>query len=806
MTDRRIREFRNITLRFLHTWAFTAGGFSAALGLVVMVGWHAHSAALIQLNPTLVPMQYNTAIGFLLSGLMLLAHGRDFRAAELTFAVMVAIIGLLTLLEYIVGADLRIDQLLMQHYITVETSHPGRMAPNTALCFSLTGIAIVLSAGTLRNFSSLINATSGSLILGLGIVALLGYMLDLEAAYGWGRLTRMAPHTAFGFIVIGSGLLAIGWKSARADDKSLPPWLPVPAAIAVLSVTFSLWQALHPERDIVAIQQSQDLVLFFGIVLAAVLAFAVSKVVSESASRRQLEIQVAKRKQTQEMLGERVKELQGLHSLLNIFNESGFSLEGALEKAVAIIPPAWQYPDITCARITLHEHTYVTSNFATAEWRQTSDIVAASELVGELEVGYLQEMPIMDEGPFLKEERDLINQMADVIGRYVHRRRMEHQLFQAQKMEAVGQLTGGIAHDFNNLLGVIMGNIELVKDSIEESNPESIECLDDALESTRRGAALTSQLLAFSRKQMLDPELVDISRLIHDMHDLLQRSLGETIKIETIGAGGLWSCFIDKSQFENALLNLALNARDAMPEGGNMTIETANVYLDDAYVETQVELTEGQYVMLAVSDTGTGMSQETREHALEPFYTTKDAGRGTGMGLSMIHGFAKQSKGHVNIYSELGHGTTIKLYLPRYMGEAQARITTKISSSIRGGDETILVVEDNPALLKLLTTQLHSLGYSVLSATNGDVALEVFTANPDIALLLSDVILPGGLSGRDVAAQIRQRQPDMKVLFMSGYTKNAIIHHGQLDSDALLLKKPFTKIDLAKKLRSVLDQ
>ena len=330
--------------------------------------------------------------------------------------------------------------------------------------------------------------------------------------------------------------------------------------------------------------------------------------------------------------------------------------------------------------------------------------------------------------------------------------------------------------------------------------------MDDAWESTRRGAALTSQLLAFSRKQMLDPELVDISRLIHDMHDLLQRSLGEMIKIETIGAGGLWSCFIDKSQFENALLNLALNARDAMPEGGNMTIETANVYLDDAYVETQVELTEGQYVMLAVSDTGTGMSQETREHALEPFYTTKDAGRGTGMGLSMIHGFAKQSKGHVNIYSELGHGTTIKLYLPRYMGEAQARITTKISSSIRGGDETILVVEDNPALLKLLTTQLHSLGYSVLSATNGDVALEVFTANPDIALLLSDVILPGGLSGRDVAAQIRQRQPDMKVLFMAGYTKNAIIHHGQLDSDALLLKKPFTKIDLAKKLRSVLDQ
>lgn len=253
MTDRRIREFRNITLRFLHTWAFTAGGFSAALGLVVMVGWHTHSAVLIQLNPTLVPMQYNTAIGFLLSGLMLLAHGRDLRAAELTFAVMVAIIGLLTLLEYIVGADLRIDQLLMQHYITVETSHPGRMAPNTALCFSLTGIAIVLSAGTLRNFSSLINATSGSLILGLGIVALLGYMLDLEAAYGWGRLTRMAPYTAFGFIVIGSGLLAIGWKSAGADDKSLPPWLPVPAAIAVLTVTFSLWQALHPERGIVAI-------------------------------------------------------------------------------------------------------------------------------------------------------------------------------------------------------------------------------------------------------------------------------------------------------------------------------------------------------------------------------------------------------------------------------------------------------------------------------------------------------------------------------------------------------------------------
>ncbi|MFQ5660375.1 MAG: PAS domain S-box protein [Gammaproteobacteria bacterium] len=384
------------------------------------------------------------------------------------------------------------------------------------------------------------------------------------------------------------------------------------------------------------------------------------------------------------------------------------------------------------------------------------------------------------------------------------REHLEQQLRQAQRMEAVGQLTGGIAHDFNNLLGVILGNLELLREDLGE-DVKAGNYLDNCIQCVQRGAALTGRLLAFSRKQILDPKPFVMNTLIREMDGLLRRTLGETIEIETVCAGGLWTCCADKPQVENALLNMAINARDAMPKGGKLTIETANIHLDEAYAESHVELTPGQYVMLAVTDTGTGMSKQVTERAFEPFYTTKGIGEGTGLGLSMIYGFAKQSHGHVNIYSEEGKGTTIKFYLPRYRGEA---VKEEVAQEGRMGtlhEESILVVEDEHALLELYVIELGSLGYTVLSAKDGKTALEVFAENEGIDLLLTDVVLSGGMSGRDIAEELQKQSPNLKVVYMSGYTENAIVHNGRLGDNATLLRKPFTLADLERKLQAVLS-
>ncbi len=408
-------------------------------------------------------------------------------------------------------------------------------------------------------------------------------------------------------------------------------------------------------------------------------------------------------------------------------------------------------------------------------------------------------------------EEEVINKTSELVkanklleSEIVERETIEGQLLQSRKLEAVGQLTGGIAHDFNNLLNVILGNIELLKTRLNLDDTKSNHYIEQALTGVQRGATLTQRLLAFSRKQMLSPEVFDLNVMIRDMYDLLQRTLGEHIEIEVVCAGGLWVCNVDKIQMENVLLNLAINARDAMPKGGKLTIETANVWLDDAYCENCVELSPGQYVMLAITDTGKGMSEETLEHVYEPFFTTKAVGQGSGLGLSMAFGFAKQSAGHINIYSEEGEGTCIKFYQPRYHGlEVKQNIVPNQNIEQAQG-EMILLVEDEKNLLELYITQLESLGYTVLNARNGNEALAIFSQHNDINLLLTDVVLTGTMSGKDIADEITRQQADIKIIYMSGYTENAVVHHGRLDPETELLRKPFTLSDLSKKLRKVL--
>ncbi|WP_341208168.1 PAS domain-containing protein [uncultured Sphingomonas sp.] len=391
-----------------------------------------------------------------------------------------------------------------------------------------------------------------------------------------------------------------------------------------------------------------------------------------------------------------------------------------------------------------------------------------------------------------------------VIEEIASRHSAERKLAQAQKMETVGKLTGGVAHDFNNLLQVVSGNLQLLQKDIA-GNERAETRVANALAGVSRGSRLASQLLAFGRRQALEPKVVNVTRFVRGMDDMLRRAIGEGIEVETIFGGGLWNTFIDPGQIENALLNLAINARDAMEGQGKLTIELANAHLDDDYARRHDEVEPGQYVMLAVSDTGCGMSDDVVAKVFEPFFSTKAEGKGSGLGLSMVYGFVKQSGGHVNIYSEPGHGTTIRLYLPRAMEREDVEVVLD-NGPIAGGTETVLVVEDDDEVRATVVEMLGDLGYRVLKAVDAQSALSVVESGIAIDLLFTDVVMPGAMKSPEMARKARERLPDIAVLFTSGYTENSIVHGGRLDAGVELLSKPYTREALARKVRHVLAQ
>jgi signal transduction histidine kinase/CheY-like chemotaxis protein len=387
------------------------------------------------------------------------------------------------------------------------------------------------------------------------------------------------------------------------------------------------------------------------------------------------------------------------------------------------------------------------------------------------------------------------------------RERAEAQVRQMQKMEAVGQLTGGIAHDFNNMLAIIVGSLDMAKKYSERDPAKASKAVDHAMEGARRAAELTARLLAFSRQQPLDPKPVDVNKLVGSMSEMLTRSLGGYIRMETVLAGGLWRMFADSPQLESAILNLCVNGRDAMPDGGKITLETMNAHLDDAYAANHSEVRPGQYVAVAVTDTGTGMTADVISRAFDPFFTTKKPGQGTGLGLSQVYGFAKQSGGHVKIYSEVGQGTTVKLYLPRYVGdEAELAPAPSFDRPMAGKPtEIVLVVEDQAGVRQMSVQMLRDLGYTVMHASDAKHALAMLESQPSFDLLFTDVVMPD-MNGKQLADLIKQQRPDLKVLYTTGYTRNAVIHNGMLDRDVFFLPKPFTIQQLATKVRQVLDQ
>jgi PAS domain S-box-containing protein len=379
----------------------------------------------------------------------------------------------------------------------------------------------------------------------------------------------------------------------------------------------------------------------------------------------------------------------------------------------------------------------------------------------------------------------------------------DEQIRQAQKMDAIGQLTGGVAHDFNNILTVITGTIGILEEAVA-GQPELVAIARLIDEAAERGANLTKHLLAFSRKQPLQPVEVDVNRLMLEAAKLLHPTLGEHIEITPILAEDAWTAMVDPNQLTTAILNLALNARDAMPDGGKLALESRNIYLDEAYASMHSEVTVGNYVMIAVSDSGTGIPATLLEKVFEPFFTTKEVGKGTGLGLSMVFGFIKQSGGHIKIYSEEGHGTSIKMYLPRATGLSQTAAEVQISASVAGGHEAVLVVEDDAMVRRYVITQIESLGYTTFEAANAAEALNVIDTAATVDLLFTDVIMPGIMNGRQLVDIARARRPSLKVLYTSGYTENAIVHHGRLDSGVLLLAKPYRKAELARMLRMAL--
>jgi PAS domain S-box-containing protein len=382
-------------------------------------------------------------------------------------------------------------------------------------------------------------------------------------------------------------------------------------------------------------------------------------------------------------------------------------------------------------------------------------------------------------------------------------RKLEAQLRQAQRLEALGQMTGGIAHDFNNLLTIIIGSTELMKETEDQSLRELADLAGTAAE---RGAKLTSRLLAFSRQQPLEPKAVDINLLISNVDGLIRRAIGTQLEIKTVLGKNLWHVFVDRSQLENALLNLAINARDAMPNGGRLTIETRNIRMDDTAVAGHADFAPGDYLLVTVSDTGTGMDNDTLTHVFEPFFTTKDVGKGSGLGLSMVYGFVKQSRGHILIHSTLGQGTTFEIYLPKAADDVVLTKQEIRHGSLPHGSEKILLVEDDAMVRDVVVKHLARLGYRVVSAVNGSEALEVLKREGGFDLLFTDIVMPGGLNGRQLGDEARRLYPDLRVLLTSGYAENAVVNDGRLDHGVHLLNKPYHRSDLAMKIRDALAQ
>jgi PAS domain S-box-containing protein len=782
----------------------------AALGMAltgsVLAGWWADIAFFKTILPGLASMKANTAIGLLAAFAALWLwtsrpRGPWQHVLEMLCAALAFLLAAATLVEYGLGIDLHIDQLLAKDDLVAPlAAAPGRMGADTALNMALVGAALLLARIRSRA-AKICSQYLAAIALALAFAVLLGYVFSATTLIGIQSYTQMALHTSASFVVLTLALLLAtidtGFMAEIASGRQGGMLVRRLLPIIVITIPLAGWLRLMGER-MGYFHTELGLAFFalFNVVFLSAVMVAAAYMLNRSAKAE--EAMVAELRESERRFRHLVEgSLQGIviqrrgkplfandaYARMLGYDSAKEVLElDSLERFIAPqeIERATRYWDIVLR----------------GEGEVPADEVQGRRRDGSSLWVYRELHRVMWDG-----EPAIQATFLDITARKL----AEEQLVQALKMEAVGQLTGGVAHDFNNLLTVILGNLDLLVEDLEERQPTLVKLADRVRDAALRGAALTQRLLAFSRRQILQPTVLDLNQVVRGMNDLLRRSLGETIEVETVSTAGLWPALADKSQVENALLNLAVNARDAMPDGGKLTIETGNVRLDDAYAAANLGVKAGRYVMLAVTDTGTGMSPEVMARVYDPFFTTKEVGKGTGLGLSMVFGFAKQSDGHVKIYSEEGQGTTVKLYLPRApSAEAVQGAAPEAAAPRAPRGEGILVVEDDPDLRETVKGMLTRLGYTVTVAPDGPAALAEIDKGIRVDLLFTDVVMPQGMSGRQLADEAQRRRPGLKVLFTSGYTQNAIVHHGRLDEGVAMIGKPYSTDDLARRIARIL--
>ena len=777
--------------------ARVAAAIVVLLSLLALLGWIFDSRVLTSLVPGLNEMAVSTASCFILSSVVVFLLARD----ELGRVAQKAVLGCLVFLLLVTVYAFARHAVALEDARYLLGRSMGAMSPPTALNFMLFALAGLLERkGKGDGYSGLI--ASGLFIAWLCVV---GYIYGVQNLYGVSWFAGMALSTALTFVVLFVGALLArpthGWVRhfTSSDSGGTAARIFLPATIAI---PFVLSGAITGIERVFAV----DPTFAFAFVATSSSAALIAMICLVSAwlSRASAEL-----RQVDESLAESEGTARRIiDTALDAFiqmDERGRVIEWN-PQAEALF--GWRRDEAvgqTLANLVVPEAQRAAHTEGLAHFLRTGESAILGRRV-EINAMHRNGNPITVEltvTAFRRRQSFVFN---GFIRDRTAKLAMESQLRQAQKMEAVGQLTGGIAHDFNNLLAVIIGSLDGLGDMIKPNSRAKV-LADMALKAALRGAELTRQLLVFSRRQPLEAKAFDLNDRVASTTQLLRRTLGGAIEVIFTPADNLWPAFADPTQFEAALTNLAINARDAMPVGGHIIIETANKTLGKQYCAENVDVMPGSYVMLTVSDTGTGMSQEILERVFEPFFTTKSEGKGTGLGLSMVYGFAKQSHGHVKIYSEPGHGTTVRLYLPR----ADAGVPLAAFEGIAQADgpvapATILVVEDNEDVRAVAVRQLTELGYEVIEASNAKSALEIIRQDSAIDLLFTDVIMPGGMTGDALAREARKHRPALKTLFTSGFAHAAIQSGGETSEilAASMLSKPYRKHELAQRVRDAL--
>ena len=773
----------------------------AALGVLGLAGWFFHLPLLASVLQPFVVVKANTALCLILAGIALALLGQrpenpGARLAGRLCAGFVTLLGALTLLEFLLGWDLRIDEFLVADPLYDRVNLPGRMAMVTAVAFVLSGTALLsLESRTRRG-----GWPAQWLVLACGLLAFLsfaGYLFDVRSLYTLAPYFSIALITVIGFLLLSLGILfarprrgIVGLLTAAGQTGALARrFLPALIFIPVASGWIALQgqaKGLYTTEFAVALLVVANVSLLTALFWANMGSLSRSEIgrVAAEQQAREREIQLESVLDNTPVVVA-VTDLSGRYLMVNRHFSTVFGLprEKILGKTYFDI-----FPKDAADRLKTNDYRAVQEGGIQIE--------EAIVVKGEPRTYISGKFPI-------RNEQDVSYAVCGISTDVTHFKKVEDQLRQAQKMESIGRLTGGIAHDFNNVLTVINSYAALLATRLPPGGRESKQAAEIA-RAGDRAADLTRQLLAFSRKQVLQPRAVDLNAAVSAVGKMLERMIGEDVDLRLSLAPALGTVRVDPAQIEQVLMNLAVNARDAMPEGGALTIETTNVALGEGYAREPAGVAPGNYVMLAVSDTGTGMDKETQARIFEPFFTTKEIGKGTGLGLSTVYGIVQQSGGHIWVYSEVGRGAIFKMYFPRLDDATAEAASSAKAPEIPRGNQLVLVVEDEPMLRRLMQSALEEYGYRVLLAEGPLEALSLLRGNEGkVDILITDVVMPK-MDGRELAEEVQKLSPGMPVLYVSGYADNVVAHHGVLDKGVAFLQKPFTPESLARKVGEVL--